>query len=89
MAISEVKLRNLKPKEKAYQEADGGGLFIEVLPGGGKVWRLRYRLFGKQEKVSLGEYPAYPPSVTVVVASNFQNPLNLRLKNDTLEKAVF
>jgi integrase len=30
-----------------------------VLPSGGKVWRLRYRLFGKQEKVSLGEYPAF------------------------------
>jgi integrase len=59
MALSEVKLRNLKPKEKAYQESDGGGMFVEVLPSGGKVWRLRYRLFGKQEKVSLGEYPAF------------------------------
>lgn len=59
MALSEVKLRNLKPKEKAFQESDGGGMFVEVLPSGGNVWRLRYRLFGKQEKVSLGEYPAY------------------------------
>lgn len=59
MALSEVKLRNLKPTEKAFQESDGSGMFVEVLPGGSKVWRLRYRLFGKQEKVSLGEYPAY------------------------------
>ncbi len=59
MAISEVKLRNLKPKDKAYQESDGAGLFIEVMPGGSKIWRLRYRLFAKQEKVSLGEYPAF------------------------------
>ena len=36
MALSEVKLRNLKPKEKAYQESDGGGMFVEVLPGGEK-----------------------------------------------------
>lgn len=59
MAISEVKLRNLKPKDKAYQDADGGGLFVEVLTSGGKSWRLRYRSAGKQEKVTLGEYPTY------------------------------
>jgi hypothetical protein len=59
MAISEVKLRNLKPRDKAYQESDGGGLFVEVLTSGGKIWRLRYRLADKQEKVTLGEYPTY------------------------------
>lgn len=59
MALSDTKLRNLKPAEKPYQEADEGGLFVEVMPGGAKPWRLRYRLSGKQEKVTLGEYPAY------------------------------
>jgi integrase len=59
MAISEVKLRNLKPRDKVYQESDGGGLFVEVLTSGTKIWRLRYRLADKQEKVTLGEYPAY------------------------------
>jgi integrase len=60
MAISEVKLRNLKPREMTYQESDGGGLFVEVLTSGTKIWRLRYRLADKQEKVTLGEYPTYP-----------------------------
>lgn len=62
MALTDTKLKNLKPGEKAYQEADEGGLFVEVMPGGAKVWRLRYRIGGrgsKQEKVSLGDYPAY------------------------------
>lgn len=59
MALTDTKLRNLKPDEKAYQEADEGGLFVEVMPGGAKVWRLRYRLAGKQEKVTLGDYPTY------------------------------
>lgn len=58
MALTDTKLRNLKPGEKAYQEADEGGLFVEVMPGGAKVWRLRYRLAGKQEKVTLGDYPS-------------------------------
>ena len=57
MALTDTKLRTLKPKVKPYQIADGGGLFIEVMPGGKRVWRLRYRLNGKQEKVTLGGYP--------------------------------
>jgi integrase len=59
MALSDTRLRSLKPADKAYQEADEGGLFVEVMPGGAKVWRLRYRLAGKQEKVTLGDYPTY------------------------------
>jgi site-specific recombinase XerC len=59
MALTDTRLKNLKPGERAYQEADGGGLFVEVMPGGAKVWRIRYRLAGKQEKLTLGEYPAY------------------------------
>ncbi len=59
MALSDTRLRSLKPADKAYQEADEGGLFVEVMPGGAKVWRMRYRLAGKQEKVTLGDYPTY------------------------------
>ena len=43
MALSDTKLRNLKTREKAYQEADEDGLFVEVMPGGAKTWRLLYR----------------------------------------------
>lgn len=62
MALTDTKLRNLKPSKKPYIETDEGGLHLEVMPGGAKVWRLRYRIGGrgsKQEKVSLGEYPTY------------------------------
>ncbi len=59
MALTDTKLRNLKSGDKAYQEADDGGLFVEVMPGGAKVWRMRYRLAIKQEKITLGDYPTY------------------------------
>ncbi len=59
MALTDTRLKNVKPSDKAYQESDGGGLFVEVMPGGAKVWRIRYRLAGKQEKLTLGEYPAF------------------------------
>ena len=57
MALTDTKLRALKPRTKAYQVADGGGLFVEVMPGGAMVWRMRYRLTGRQEKVTFGPYP--------------------------------
>ena len=62
MPLTDTKLKALKPRDKSYQEADEGGLFVEVLPSGQKTWRLRYRMGGrgaKQEKVTLGEYPVY------------------------------
>lgn len=58
MPLSDTALRKLKPRDKAYSQSDGGGLFIEVMPGGRKTWRMRYRFAGRQEKVTFGEYPA-------------------------------
>jgi integrase len=48
-----------KPKEKAYSLTDGGGLILEVLPGGSKVWRFKYHHLGKREKVTIGLYPSW------------------------------
>lgn len=60
MALSDTRLRTLKPADKAFSESDGGGLYIEVMPTGKKRWGLKYRtLAGKQETVRLGDYPAY------------------------------
>ena len=58
MALTETALKALKPKDKPYTLADERGLYIEVFPTGGLVWRFRYRLNGKQEKLTLGKYPA-------------------------------
>lgn len=62
MALTDTKLQRLQPKERSFQVADGNGLYVEVKPTGKKVWRMQYRLGGrngKKEKVTLGEYPAY------------------------------
>jgi integrase len=60
MALSDTRIRGLKAKPARYEVADGAGLFIEVQPSGAKVWRFRYRLNGKREKVTIGPYPAIP-----------------------------
>lgn len=57
MPISDTKARNAKPREKLYRIADGHGLCLEVRPSGRKTWRLRYRLDGKANMFTIGDYP--------------------------------
>lgn len=58
MALTDTALKALKPGAKVYTKADERGLYVEVFPTGGIVWRYRYRLNGKLEKLTLGKYPA-------------------------------
>jgi integrase len=57
MPLTDTKLRAAKAKEKPYKLFDTGGLFVLVWPSGGKLWRFRYRLNGKERLMSLGDYP--------------------------------
>ena len=57
MPITDTAVRNAKPRAKPYKLADGGGLFLLVTPAGGKWWRLKYRIGGKEKLLSLGIYP--------------------------------
>ncbi|QXP90115.1 tyrosine-type recombinase/integrase [Methylococcus capsulatus] len=57
MALTDTAIRNAKPQAKPVKLFDGGGLYIEVSPSGGKWWRLKYRIGGKEKRISLGTYP--------------------------------
>lgn len=57
MPLSDPQIRNAKPGPKAVKLFDGDGLYLEVAPAGGKWWRLKYRLGGKEKRISLGVYP--------------------------------
>lgn len=46
-----------KPKDKAYRLADACGLFLYIPPTGKKVWRLRYRIEGREKTLVIGSYP--------------------------------
>lgn len=58
MALTDVAIKNLRPKAKAYRVADSGNLCLEVSPTGGKLWRWRYSYLGKPQMLALGKYPA-------------------------------
>ncbi|MBB1472390.1 integrase arm-type DNA-binding domain-containing protein [Luteimonas sp. MC1782] len=65
MPLSDVAIRKAKPgihpdkgeTGKPYKLADAGGLYLEVMPTGGKLWRWKYRHAGKEKRLALGAYP--------------------------------
>lgn len=56
--LTDASLRNAKPRNKSYKLADGGGLYLEVMPGGGKSWRMKFRFGGLEKRLSFGLWPA-------------------------------
>lgn len=57
MTLTDTLIRKSKPKDKAFKLFDGGGLYLEVSPSGGKWWRWKYRIDHKEKRLSLGTYP--------------------------------
>lgn len=57
MKLSDISVRKAKPESKAYKLADGGGMYLEIMPNGSKYWRLKYRFDGKEKRLALGVYP--------------------------------
>jgi len=57
MALTDVAIRNAKPGANAIKLADGGGMFLLVTPAGGKLWRLKFRIDGREKLLALGSYP--------------------------------
>ncbi|WP_379923245.1 Arm DNA-binding domain-containing protein [Erythrobacter sp. R86502] len=54
MPLTDVAIRNAKPRGKAYKVGDTLGLFLLVQPSGGKLWRVKYRIDGKEKKLAIG-----------------------------------
>ena len=57
MPLSDTKIRTIKPLGKSFKVSDERGLFLLVTPSGGKWWRLKYKIDGKEKSLSLGIYP--------------------------------
>lgn len=55
--LTELQIKRAKPESTPYKLADGRGLFLHVMPTGGKLWRWKYRFEGKEKLMPLGRYP--------------------------------
>lgn len=57
MKLNNLQCKNTKAADKPVKLADGGGMFLHVMPNGNKYWRLKYRYLGKEKLLALGVYP--------------------------------
>ena len=60
MALTDLQIKKLKPKEQRYEVTDRKGLSIRVKPTGDKAWFFRYMFDGAPRMMTLGEYPGIP-----------------------------
>lgn len=56
MALTDLTVRNAKPKERQYKIADEKGMYLLVTKSG-KYFRYDYRFKGKRKTLALGAYP--------------------------------
>lgn len=56
--LTELQVKNAKPRADKYTMAAGQGLTLLLMPDGSKYWRLRYRFGGKARMIAVGKpYP--------------------------------
>ncbi len=57
MPLTDIAIRNARSRDKPYKLTDQRGLYLLIQPAGGKLWRYKYKQYGKEKKLSLGIYP--------------------------------
>lgn len=58
--LTDVKARKAVPGARDYKLADAGGLYLLVRPNGSRLWRMKYRVAGKEKLLAFGAYPEVP-----------------------------
>ena len=56
--LTEARIRSARPKGSPYKLRDGGGLYLLITPADALLWRLRYKVRGRESMLGLGSYPA-------------------------------
>lgn len=57
MPLTDNQVRKAASRDKEWKLADEKGLYLAVTPAGSKLWRLKYRMNGKEKKLAIGPYP--------------------------------
>jgi len=57
MSLTDTAIRKAKSQSKPVRLFDEKGLYLELSPTGGKLWRWKYRYLGKEKRLALGIYP--------------------------------
>jgi hypothetical protein len=54
--LTDLALRNLKPRAALYKVADRDGMYAAISPSGAISFRYDYRLNGRRETLTIGRY---------------------------------
>lgn len=79
LTIQEIK--NAKPTDKQRKLFDCDGLYLVVTSDGGKLWRGKYRVNGKEKTLSLGPYPKVGNDGRMPASSTIRLPLSVPRRN--------
>ena len=88
--LSDLKIKNSKPKTKPYQLSDVNGLFLLIKPDNKRPWHMRYTspTTGKRKLSSFGSYPTISLSMARVkrdeyikLITNGIDPIDAKKKN--------
>ena len=55
--LTELSIKQAKPKDKQYKLTDGEGMYLRVYLNGSKYWQLQFWFEGKQKILSFGVWP--------------------------------
>lgn len=58
--LTDAQVRAAKAGDSPRKLFDERGLYLHVMPNGGKYWRFNYRFKGKHKTLALGVYPDVP-----------------------------
>jgi len=58
--LTEAAIKAAKPRQSPYKLKDERGLYLLVQPTGGRLWRFRFYVDGRESMLSLGAYPDVP-----------------------------
>lgn len=57
MPLTVLQVEKAKAAEKDYKLSDERGMYLLVSKAGGKLWRLKYRVDGREKVLCIGSYP--------------------------------
>lgn len=55
--LTDSAIRGTKPAGDPIKLFDGGGLYLLINPSGSRLWRMKYRVHGREKSLSFGPYP--------------------------------
>lgn len=52
MPLTDIATKKARPEARVYKFSAAGGLYLYVTPAGGKSWRWKYQIDGKENQMT-------------------------------------